>query len=70
MFHVVQWEQSLREQVRGLKEFAMDCFRTSISGRHEGEGTKRATVRVARLSSAVPRPGNNPDSVEVGECEV
>ena len=56
--------------MRGLKEFAMDCFRTLRSGRHEGEGSKRATVRVARLSSVVPRPGNYPDSVEVGEYEV
>ena len=70
VLHVKQWEQSLREQARGLKDFAIDCLRTSQIKRQEGEGRKRTTIRVVRLSSALPCPDDYLCSVEVEEYEV
>ena len=68
--HVEQWEQSLRKQAKGLKDFAIDCLKTSQIRRHEGEGRKRTTVKVVRLSSALPCPNYYPGSVEVEVYEV
>ena len=68
--HVGQREQSLGEQAKGPEDFVIDCLKTSQLGRGEGEGRKRTTVRVVRLSSALPRPNYYPGSVEVEEYGV
>ena len=52
-----------------MKDFAIDCLK-SKSGRQEGEGRNRITVRVVRLSSTLPRPDYYPGSVETEEYEV
>ena len=69
ILHVKQREQSLREQARDMKDFAINCLK-SKTGCREGEGRKRITVRVVRLNSALPRPDYYPGSVEVEEYEV
>ena len=53
-----------------MKDFAIDCLKKSKSGRQEGEGRNRITVRVVRLSSTLPRPDYYPGSVETEEYEV
>ena len=63
--HAEQRGRSLREQAKRLKDFVIDCLRTSQIGRRKGEGKKRTTVRAVRLSSALLRPNYYPDSGEV-----
>ena len=70
ILHEKQWEQSRREQVRGMKDFAIDRLKTLKSGRHKGEGRKRTMVRIVRLSAALPHSDYCPDPVEVEEYEV
>ena len=52
-----------------MKDLAIDCLKMSEIGRYEGEGRKRATVRVVRLSPIISRPDFSPGSVEVEEYE-
>ena len=68
--HKKQWEQSRKEQVRRIKDFAIDRLKTLKYGRHEAEGVKRIIVRIVRLSFALPHPDYLPGSVEVEEYEV
>ena len=70
MLHVEQWKQSLREQAKCMKDFAIICLKESKIGRQEGERRKRITVRVVRLSSALSNPNYYPGFVEVEEYEV
>ena len=70
MLHEEQWERSLRKQAKTMKDFAIDCLKKLKSGRQEGEGRNRITVRVVRLSSTLPRPDYYPGSVETEEYEV
>ena len=50
------------EQARGMKDFAIDCLKTSKSRRHEGEEMKRTVVRMVRVGPILP--------VKVEEYEV
>ena len=68
--HVGQREQSSGKQMKGMKDFVIDCLKTSQLGRREGEGRKRTTVRAVRLSSALLRPNYYPGSAEVEEYGV
>lgn len=65
MPHVEQWEQSLREQAKGMKDFTIDRLKRPKTGCQEGERRERTTVRVVRLSSDC-----RPNCVEVEEHEV
>ena len=69
ILHMKQREQSLREQARDMKDFAINCLK-SKTGCREGEGRERITVRVVRLNSTLPRPDYYLGSVEVEEYEV
>ena len=68
--HEKQWEESRREQARGMKDYAIDRLKTLKSGRHKAEGMKRTIVRIVGLSFALPHPDYLPGSVEVEEYEV
>ena len=59
--HREQWEQSLKEQAKGMKDVAVDCFKKSKAGCQERDGRKKITVRVVRLSSARSYPLFHPD---------
>ena len=70
MLHVEQLEQSLREQAKRMKDFAIECLKKSKIGHQEGGGRRRIAVRVVRLSPAFSRSSYYPDYVEVDEHEV
>ena len=52
-----------------MKDFVIDYLKVSRSGHHEGEGRKRARVRVVRLGPIISHPDFSPGSVEVEEYE-
>jgi len=56
--------QSLREEVDGMKDLAMDCLRKPETGRQGREG-ETVTLRVIDLSSERPRPRVPLDPVKV-----
>ena len=65
VLHVGQREQSLREEAKDTKDFVIDRLRRSKTGCPEGEGRKRATVRVVKpVPASLPRD-YHPNSVEV-----
>ena len=58
-----QWDRSLREQAKGMKDFAIDCLKKAGIGYLEGERRKRTTLRIIQFSL-----GSHSEVVE--ECEV
>ena len=58
-----QWDWSLREQAKGMKDFAIDCLKKAGMGYLEGERRKRTTLRIIQFSL-----GSHSEVVE--ECEV
>lgn len=66
-----QRRQALREEVKCLKDWAMECLRNPETGREEGAGRKKIALRTIELSSDRPRaPKFHLASVKVEECEV
>ena len=72
MLCVRQWELSLKEQAKGMKDFVIDCLKRSKAGCQEGERREGTTVRVVNLafSSAYSPLNYPPGSVKVEECKV
>ena len=48
-------KQALREQMKGVKDWAIDCLKRPERGRREREGRKGTTLRVIELSSTLNR---------------
>jgi len=44
------WKQTLREQVKGVRDSAIDCLKRVKAGRLDGEGTTKTTLKVVELS--------------------
>ena len=62
--------RTLREQVEGVKDLAVDCLEKSTPGRLEGEGRKRVTLRVVELTPC-PHVGTDyPEYATIKKVEV
>ena len=60
--------RALREEVRSVRDSAIDCLNTPEMGRQKGGRRKKITLRVIELNPDHPRP--HLGTVEVEECEV
>ena len=70
---VGQQKQESKEEVNGLKDWAMDCLRKSRTGCQEGEGRKKTMIKVIELGSYVRADDldtSHLDVLEVEEYEV
>ena len=63
-------EQKLREQVKGVRDLAVDCLNDPKTGCREGEGRKKVTLRVIELTSCYGLTGFGLESVKVEAFEV
>ena len=62
---------ALREEVNGVKEWAIDCFKKPKAGcREEEVGGKKTVVRVIELCADRLHPNSRLGSVKVMEYEV
>ena len=72
-----RWRQALREEMKGAKDWAISCLKVN-TGRQEGDGKKRAILRLIELSPGptLPSPGDHTllkshlGSVKVEEYEI
>jgi len=65
-----QRKKALRDEVRGVKDWAVDCLREPEAGRQEKVVGKKTVVRVIELRSDRARPKYHLASVRVEEYEV
>ena len=68
-----QRTKALRDEVKGVKDWAIDCLREPGVGCQEKVkevGRKKTVVRIIELRSDRPRPKYHLASVKVGEYEV
>ena len=63
-------ERTLREQVKGVKDLAIDSLKKAKVEFREGEGWKKIVVRVIELSPYLPLAGYHLDSVKAEQFEV
>ena len=56
----------LRKRIKDVEEWAMDCLKKSKMGRLEGEGGKRATLRIIEFG----HDHRSRSSVEVKKYEL
>lgn len=64
----IVWRPVLKEQ--SVKDWAMARWKRSETGRQEGEGKKRSTLKVIELSMHGTVERYHLDSLAVEECEV
>ena len=60
----------MREEVKGLKDCAIECFKKSNTGCQDGVKRKKTTLRVIELSSDRPHSRFQLGPVTVEEYEV
>ena len=65
-----QEKWALREQVKGVKDLAVDSLKKVKAGCWEGEGRKKTIMRVIELDPYLPPEGYRLDSVKVEVLEV